>query len=137
MSEEGVEVDLKARYGVVQLEVAKHFWVQDTNDSNLNSLKRDREASSREESWVRVILSKTVIFLGEVGSVLNHDEIEKTVDNLEVAACIDDHSCDSADVLCASFGFSVANNGIANFEKFLGDVLRLVFLEAHQEAGQE
>jgi hypothetical protein len=59
------------------------------------------------------------------------------VDNLKVAACIDDHSCDSTDVLCASFGFSVANNGIANFEKFLRNVLRLVLLEAHQEAGQE
>ena len=59
------------------------------------------------------------------------------MDDLKVARRVDNESSHSANVAGARIRRCILHNGIAYLEQLLWDVLRLVLLEAHQEARQE
>lgn len=91
MVEKGFEVKLQARHWVLEFEVAHHFGVQDTDHTDLLSVHHDGGATASEESGVVLLFDKFVI-LEHLGADFGHEQIQKTVNHLEVSSLVADHS---------------------------------------------
>lgn len=59
------------------------------------------------------------------------------MDNLEVAACVNDHSCNLTYINGTGIGAILFHNGVTNLEKFLWHILASVTIEALKETRQE
>ena len=81
--EELIKVKLKSRHGVLELKGTKHFGVEHTHGTDLLTVEENRDTSGREESGIVIIFNQIVV-LSTHSVDLDHNQVEKTVDDFEV-----------------------------------------------------
>jgi len=133
MLEEGVEVKFEGRYGVLKLEVAENFGVNHADGADLGAIEEHRDSAGGEEPRVAVVLDQLVVLSADSVD-LDHDEVEKTVDDFEVGGQIEHGGTNHAHVAASSVSSGVKHAAVADLKNFLRNLLFLVLLEALHEA---
>jgi len=99
--------------------------MQNTNGTNFLLVEHDVGTTLTKITSVIIVLLKVVLFAWG-GTALGHDQIEDTVDFLEVTNMITNQSAKSSVVRSTSLSVLIKNNNITNFKDLLGQTFLLV-----------